>query len=158
LKAVIATYSITTLLSAGYLRFVTKSVQEGADDRLTGEWFYWLIAIFSLGTFWTYFLVLLTLVQYLPQILTTAALRARYNISLVSLGLQILTFVVLGIFQGLRLRVDRPPSESWISFYLSGSFVWMNYLVAALGQIALFIFCLYVDRNKLAGKGHWTAT
>jgi hypothetical protein len=50
--------------------------------------------------------------------------------------------------------VDRPPSEKWISFYLSGAFVWMNYLVAALGQIALFIVCLYVDRNELAGKEH----
>jgi hypothetical protein len=158
LKAIIATYSITTLLLAWYLIFIAKATEDAVDDDRIGASIIWHFLEGCLGLIWRYFLLIpLTLLQYLPQILTTLALHTRGSISLVSLGLQIIVFVVLGICQGLRLgvlvRANPLPDRTWNHFYFQVGYMWMNYFGAVLGQIALFIACIYVDRNKLGAGG-----
>lgn len=158
LKAIIATYSTATLLLAWYLIFIAKAAEDAADNDRIGPSVIWHFLEGYLGLIWRYFLLIpLTLLQYLPQILTTAALHTRGNISLVSLSLQITVFVVLGICQGLRLgalvHANPLPDRTWNHFYFQVGYMWMNYLGAVLGQIALFIVCIYVDRNRLGARG-----
>lgn len=155
LKAVIATYSITTLLLAWYLIFVAKEAEDAVDEENIGPMLYWHFLQMCSGYLWRCLLLIpLILFQYLPQILTTLALRTRGSISLVSLGLQILVFVVLGICQGLRLSsiINPSPNRDWRDFYAKFGYMWMNYLISVLGQVALFIVCIYVDKERLGPR------
>ncbi|KUJ12747.1 uncharacterized protein LY89DRAFT_737665 [Mollisia scopiformis] len=159
LKVIIATYSITTLLCAWHLIFNAQAADDAVEDHGNiGPAIIWMLIKGWTGLIWrTCLLIPLTLLQYLPQILTTLALHARGNINLVSLGLQIIVFVVLGICQGLRLgaliHTFPSPDRTWVQFYFKFGYMWMNYLGAALGQIALFIVCIHVDRGRLRVGG-----
>lgn len=159
LKAIIATYSITTLLLAWSLIFIAKAADDASDEDRIGPSIMWIGLEQFFAWIWRLFLLVpLTLLQYLPQILTTLSLHTRGSISLLSLGLQIIAFVVLGICQGLRtgavVRADPMPDRTWHRFYWQVGYMWMNYLGAVLGQIALFIVCIYVDRNSLGAGGY----
>jgi hypothetical protein len=145
-------------LIAGCILYRSKPVQDDdSDDGNVGEFIIWLLAMAYLSTFWAFLLIPLMFLQYLPQILTTVALQSRENISLVSLSLQIFVFVVLGTSQGFRFRAqfgtELMSNTSWSVAYFSLGNLWINYIVAALGQIALLIVCLYVDRKKVGAQG-----
>lgn len=152
LKVIITSYSITTLLLAWYLLFIAKPTDDAVDDGNIGFTIMWRFLEACLGLIWRSFLLIpLTLLRYLPQIIITLALHTGGSISPISLGLQIIDFVVLGICQGLRLgALERVNLDrTWSEFYSQVGYMLMNYLGAVLGQISLFIVCIYVDRSRL---------
>ena len=58
LKAIIATYSITTLLLAWYLIFIAKAIEDAVDDDRIGPSIIWHFLEGCLGLIWRYFLLI----------------------------------------------------------------------------------------------------
>lgn len=91
--------------------------------------------------------------MFFQYVLTTLSLYTRGGISIVSLAVQIATFVILGISQALRLVIHAQLPSSPLKLYFLVGHLWVNYLVAALGQFALLTVCLYDDWGHIRQGG-----
>jgi hypothetical protein len=115
-------------------------------------WAMWFHGLFVMTT------IPLVLLQYVPQVITTLSLHTRGSVSIISLALQIVMFVILGVAQFLRVGIPTfgsPPHRHgvWQSYfdYIHMS---LNYIVAAVGQLVLFVVCLIVDWEHIrSGSG-----
>lgn len=100
----------------------------------------------------------LVLLQYVPQIITTLSLGTRGSISIISLALQIPVFIVVGVAQFLRVGIPTfgspPHRRGLVLSYFDYSHMSLNFIIAAVGQVALMIVCLIVDWGHLqSGDG-----
>ena len=106
------------------------------------------------GYFNTLFSTFVVLVHVMPQIRTLWQSGSPNSLSIWTLGLQTIVFILLGISWLLRLGTpdlpDKPPGvpiglKYW--YYLVG---WpsLNYILAGCGQGVLFALCLYLKWKK----------
>lgn len=147
LRIIIATYAIVILPASLAVVWRPDLVEDNFELDM------WLtIAAIWFHFTWTLAAVPLVLLQYVPQILNTLSLRTRGSISIVSLALQIVVFVVLGVAQFLRLGIPTfgspPHRHGLFASYFDYVHVSLNYVVTAVGQLVLLVVCVVVDRGR----------
>jgi len=144
LKVIIGTYTFLMLPVALAILWRPDYVEDNFElDIWLTMWamtFHRLFAVASIP---------LVLLQYVPQVITTLGLHTRGNISIISLALQVVMFVVLGIAQFFRVGIPlygspqhrHPPIQSYFDYVHMS----LNYVITAVGQLVLLIVCLVVD-------------
>jgi hypothetical protein len=144
LKVIIATYTFLMIPIALAVLWRPSYVDDDFELdmclTISAMWFHGLFVMAS---------VPLMLLQYVPQIITTLDLHTRGSLSIISLALQIVIFVILGVAQFLRIGIPTfgsPPHRHGIwQSYFEYVHMSLNYIVAAVGQVVLLIACLIVD-------------
>jgi hypothetical protein len=85
----------------------------------------------------------LVLLQYVPQILTTLSLRTPGSVSILSLALQIVVFVISGVAQFLRFGIQTfgssPLNAGLFQSYFAHLHMSLNYILTAVGQLILLV-------------------
>ena len=75
--------------------------------------------------------------------------RVKGSVSILSLALQIIIYVALGISQAMRLGIPHRILEilpaTWMEPFFMVGHASVNFLIAALGLVVLFVECLYVE-------------
>ncbi|KAL8865811.1 MAG: hypothetical protein Q9174_006679 [Haloplaca sp. 1 TL-2023] len=97
---------------------------------------------------WSFFASTLSLaaatIQFLPQLYTTLRLKSHQSLSMVTLGLQSILLLLLGIY---RIRDLSPQDDGkyWLHWLRNGSEIAaMDYIVSAAVEALLLALCLYL--------------
>jgi hypothetical protein len=151
LKSTIICYSLLFLPISLVILWIPGIVQDNFGSIIIlialSFLFYGLVVIGAM---------LFALFQYVPPILTTVSLHTRGSISTIYLVLQIVMFVLLAVAQSLRFGDltfrSSPYGPGLFEFYFVYGHMSLNYLLTALGQLALLVVCLIVDWGRLSGR------
>lgn len=118
-------------------------------------WSVWIAFLCAVDAF-------LVVFQFIKQMKTVGRLQTRGSLSIVSMGLQSVTFILLSMAQLFRSRrniILRRESHIAVERFLQlFAYVYgcvsvdVMYLVAGLGYLVLFQLCLVFDWNDLFGR------